>query len=149
MANSTVFQLVHRHGDNLRDGWKPLVDCIMQFYRMRILSDGLIEAEDLFDPNVKIKLVSDENTSARSENAGLFSSLYSYIALSDGPSGGRASSAEEQEALRRAKACVIDCNIEHLISDSKFLQTNALQNLIKGMQYLFDFISTIINCVLF
>jgi hypothetical protein len=104
----------------------------MQFYRMRILSDGLIETEDLFDPNVKIRLVSDENTSTRSENAGLFSSLYSYIALSDGPSGGRASSAEEQEALRKAKACVIDCNIEHLISDSKFLQTNALQNLIKG-----------------
>lgn len=135
MATSTVFQLVHRHGYNLQDGWKSLVDCIMQFYRMRILPDGLIEAEDLFDPNVKIRLVSDENTSTRSETSGLFSSLYSYIALSDGPSGGRASSADEQEAIRRAKTCVTECNIEHLISDSKFLQTNALQNLIKGIYH--------------
>ena len=103
----------------------------MQFYRMRVLPDELVEAEDLFDPDTKVKLVGKE-TPLRSETSGLFSSIYSYIALSEGSSSGRAGSAEEQEALNRAKACVMECNIEQLISDSKFLQTKALQDFVKG-----------------
>jgi brefeldin A-resistance guanine nucleotide exchange factor 1 len=99
---------------------------------MRVLPDELVEAEDPFDPNTKVKLLG-EDIPLRSENAGLFSSIYSYIALSEGSSGGRAGSAEEQEALSRAKACALECNIEQLISDSKFLQTNALQDFIKGI----------------
>lgn len=135
VATSTVFQLVQRHGDILRQGWKPLVDCIMQFYRMRVLPDQLVEADDPFDPHSKIKLVGEE-IPLRSEASGLFSSIYSYIALSEGSSGGRAGSAEEQEALSRAKACALECNIEQLISDSKFLQTNSLQDFIKGIKFL-------------
>ena len=131
MATSTVFQLVQRHGDSLRDGWKPLVECIMQFYRMRVLPDELVEAEDPFDPHTKVKLVSEE-IPLRSETSGLFSSIYSYIALSEGSGSVRAGSAEEQEALSRAKACALDCNIEQLISDSKFFQSNALQDFVKG-----------------
>ena len=121
MATSTVFQLVQRHGDSLRDGWKPLVECIMQFYRMRVLPDELVEAEDPFDPHTKVKLVSEE-IPLRSETSG----------LSEGSGSGRAGSAEEQEALSRAKACALDCNIEQLISDSKFFQSNALQDFVKG-----------------
>lgn len=139
MATSTVFQLVHRHGDILREGWKPLVDCIMQFYRMRVLPAELVEAEDPFDPTSKIKLVG-EDVPLRSETSGLFSSIYSYIALSEGSSGGRAGSAEEQEALSRAKACALECNIEQLISDSKFLQTTSLQDFIKGIHLLIQLI---------
>lgn len=135
VATTTVFQLVQRHGDILRDGWRPLIECIMQFYRMRILPNELVETEDLFDPNMKIKLVGEE-IPLRSEASGLFSSIYSYIALSEGSSSGRAGSVEEQEALNRAKACAVECHIEQLISDSKFLQTNALQDFIKGLLFL-------------
>lgn len=135
VATTTVFQLVQRHGDILRDGWRPLIECIMQFYRMRILPNELVETEDLFDPNMKIKLVGEE-IPLRSEASGLFSSIYSYIALSEGSSSGRAGSVEEQEALNRAKACAVECHIEQLISDSKFLQTNALQDFIKGLSFL-------------
>ena len=133
LATSTLFQLVHRHGDILRDGWKPVVDCIMTLYRYRILPDDLVETEDLFDPNVKVKLVSEEAPSTRSETSGLFSSLYSYIALSEGSASGRALSAEDQEALRRAKDCVVECSIQQLIADSKFLQTRALQDFVRGI----------------
>lgn len=130
VATSTVFQLVQRHGDILREGWKPLVECIMQFYRMRVLPDELVEAEDPFDPHTKVKLLGAD-IPLRSETSGLFSSIYSYIALSEGSSSGRAGSAEEQESMNRAKACALECNIEQLISDSKFLQTNALQDFVK------------------
>lgn len=144
LTTITMFQLVHRHGDILREGWKPVIDCIMQFYRLRILPDELIEAEDIFDPHVKVKLVSEEAPSVRSETSGLFSSLYSYIALSEGSAGGRGGSAEDQEALRKAKACVVDCCIEQLITDSKFLQTRALQDLVQGSECIqYDYIMCI------
>jgi hypothetical protein len=45
VATTTVFDLLQRHGDNLRDGWKPFVDCILKFYGMRMLPDELVEAE--------------------------------------------------------------------------------------------------------
>lgn len=128
LATITTFQMVQKHGDAMREGWKPLVDCIMQFYRMRILPDELVEAEDPLDPHTKVKLIKEESITLR-ESSGLFSSLYSYIA-SD---GGRAYSAEEMEMIERAKACVIECGIEQLIYDSKFLQTTALEQFLNGM----------------
>ena len=132
LITETMFSLVQKHGDVLRDGWKQVVDCTLQFYRLNILPDSLVETVDLLDPSTMIKLVSQETPSQRSETS-LFISLYSYIALSDNPSG-KGNSPEEQEALKRAKTCVVDCNIEQLIADSKFLQTTSLQELIKGNQ---------------
>lgn len=130
MATITAFQMVQKYGDVMRQGWKPVVDCIMQFYRMRILPDELVEAEDPLDPLTKIKLIKEETVSLR-ESSGLFSSLYSYIS-SDGHSNGRAYSSEELELIEHAKACVIECGIEQLIYDSKFLQTTALEQFLNG-----------------
>ena len=134
LATATMFQHVHRYGDMLNESWKPVVDCIMQFYWMRILSDNIVEEEDSFDPNVKVKLISEDAPSSRSETSGFFSSIYSYIALSEGSADGRAGSAEEQEAARKAKNCVLECCIEQLINHSKFLQTKALQDFVKGFK---------------
>lgn len=125
-----LFWLVHKYGDVLRSGWKPLVELVLHLYRLNVLPDALVETVDPLDPLVKIKLVAEEAPSARSESS-LVWSLYSLIALSDGPAG-RGTSAEDQEALRRACACVVDCNVEQLITDSKFLQIDALQQLVKG-----------------
>ena len=80
----------------------------------------------------------EEVPSVRSES--FISSIYSYIALSDNPSGGKGTSPEDQEAIRYAKACVVDCDIHQLISDSKFLHTDALQEFIRGT---FSFIQLI------
>lgn len=130
MATITAFQMVQKYGDVMRQGWQPVVDCIMQFYRMRILPDELVEAEDPLDPLTKIKLIKEETVSLR-ESSGLFSSLYSYIS-SDGHSNSRAYSSEELELIEHAKACVIECGIEQLIYDSKFLQTTALEQFLNG-----------------
>lgn len=108
-----------------------MVGCIVQFYRMKALPESLVEAKDLFYPDVKVKLVPEEVPSVRSES--FISSIYSYIALSDIPGSGRGTTPEEQEAIRRSKACVMECDIEHLISESGFLHIDALQELIKGI----------------
>lgn len=43
VACKTVFQLVHDHGDILRDGWKNILDCIIQIYKAKLLPKVLIE----------------------------------------------------------------------------------------------------------
>lgn len=43
LACKTVFQLVHNHGDILRDGWKNILDCIIQLYKAKLLPKVLIE----------------------------------------------------------------------------------------------------------
>ena len=46
LAARTVFGLAHRHGDILREGWKNILDCMVQLYRARLLPDVLIQVCD-------------------------------------------------------------------------------------------------------
>lgn len=43
LAAQTVFQLTHRHGDILREGWKNILDCMIQLFRAKLLPKSLIE----------------------------------------------------------------------------------------------------------
>lgn len=43
LAARTVFSLVHRYGDILREGWKPIFDCIFQLFRCKLLPKILVE----------------------------------------------------------------------------------------------------------
>nr|CAD7454390.1 unnamed protein product [Timema tahoe] len=80
LAAKTVFNLAHRHGDILRDGWRNVLECVLQLYRCKLLPKVLIEADDFIDISGKILLLREETPSQKTET-GLFSSLYSYIAL--------------------------------------------------------------------
>ena len=37
LAAQTVFGLAHRHGDILREGWKNILDCMLQLHRAKLL----------------------------------------------------------------------------------------------------------------
>lgn len=74
-----------------------------------------------------------EITPAPKSDIGLFSSIYSYIALSSETANQRIPTAEEQEYIKIAKACIKECCLEQLIIDSKFLQSEALYGLIQGL----------------
>ena len=39
LAARTVFALAHRHGDILREGWKNILDCMLQLYRAKLLPE--------------------------------------------------------------------------------------------------------------
>jgi len=43
LAAKTVFSLAHRHGDILREGWKNILDCMLQLYRAKLLPKSMIE----------------------------------------------------------------------------------------------------------
>jgi brefeldin A-resistance guanine nucleotide exchange factor 1 len=132
LAAKTVFNLAHRHGDILREGWKNVLDCMLQLYHCKLLPKVMVEAEDFIEPSGKISLMREEAPSQKTET-GLLSSLYSYIALSSDPSAQKVPSPEDQEYIQRAHACIKECHLEHLINESKFLRLDSLQELIKAL----------------
>jgi brefeldin A-resistance guanine nucleotide exchange factor 1 len=43
LAAKTVFNLAHRHGDILREGWKNVLDCMLQLYHCKLLPKVMVE----------------------------------------------------------------------------------------------------------
>lgn len=126
LALKTVFAIVHGHGDCLRcDGWKNVIDVIVQLFKLKLLPKCLMEVEDFCEPNGKATLVL-EKPLQKSDN-GLFSSLYSYLA-SDAQ---RQPTYEEQEIIKIAKRCIKECCLDQIIAESKFLHVDALSGLIR------------------
>ncbi|NXD15099.1 GBF1 factor, partial [Nothocercus nigrocapillus] len=132
IAAKTVFQLAHRHGDILREGWKNIMEAMLQLFRAELLPKGMVEVEDFVDPNGKISLQREETPSNRGESTVL--SFVSWLTLSGTEqSGMRGPSTETQEAKRTALECIKQCDPEKLITESKFLQLESLQELMKAL----------------
>ncbi|XP_012936931.1 Golgi-specific brefeldin A-resistance guanine nucleotide exchange factor 1 [Aplysia californica] len=131
LAARTVFGLAHRHGDILREGWKNILDCMLQLYRAKLLPKSMVEVEDFVDVYGKISILREESTTTRSES-GVLSSFVSYFSLSESSSA-KGPTVEELEAGKVAASCVKDCQLDQLIIDSKFLREDSLQELIKAL----------------
>lgn len=43
VAAKTVFHLAHRHGDILREGWKNIMDSMLQLFRAELLPKAMVE----------------------------------------------------------------------------------------------------------
>ncbi|KAJ6661793.1 hypothetical protein lerEdw1_013315, partial [Lerista edwardsae] len=132
IAAKTVFHLAHHHGDILREGWKNIMEAMLQLFRAELLPKTMVEVEDFVDPNGKISLQREETPSNRGESAVL--SFVSWLTLSGTEqSGMRGPSTENQEAKRMALECIKQCDPEKLITESKFLQLESLQELMKAL----------------
>lgn len=42
-AAKTVFDLAHRHGNILREGWKNIMDSMLQLFRAELLPKAMVE----------------------------------------------------------------------------------------------------------
>ncbi|XP_045437996.1 Golgi-specific brefeldin A-resistance guanine nucleotide exchange factor 1 isoform X12 [Pipistrellus kuhlii] len=132
IAAKTVFHLAHRHGDILREGWKNIMEAMLQLFRAQLLPKAMVEVEDFVDPNGKISLLREETPSNRGESTVL--SFVSWLTLSGTEqSSVRGPSTENQEAKRVALECIKQCDPEKMITESKFLQLESLQELMKAL----------------
>ena len=43
----TLFALAHRHGDILREGWKNIMDCMLQLFKAKMLPKCLVEVRKI------------------------------------------------------------------------------------------------------
>ncbi|CAG5122355.1 unnamed protein product, partial [Candidula unifasciata] len=132
LAARTVFGLAHRHGDILREGWKNILDCMLQLHRAKLLPKSMIEVEDFVDATGKISILREESAALTRSETGVLSSFVSYFSLSESSSV-KGPTLEELEAGKVAAACVRDCQLDQLILDSKFLREDSLQELIKTL----------------
>ncbi|XP_045067542.1 Golgi-specific brefeldin A-resistance guanine nucleotide exchange factor 1 isoform X3 [Coregonus clupeaformis] len=132
VAAKTVFHLAHWHGDILREGWKNIMDSMLQLFRAELLPKAMVEVEDFVEPNGKISLQREETPSNRGESAVL--SFVNWLTLSGAEQSGlRGPSTENQEAKQAAMLCIKQCDPEKLITESKFLQLESLQELMKAL----------------
>ncbi|XP_075697731.1 Golgi-specific brefeldin A-resistance guanine nucleotide exchange factor 1 isoform X4 [Rhinoderma darwinii] len=132
IAAKTVFHLAHRHGDILREGWKNIMDSMLQLFRAELLPKAMVEVEDFVDPNGKISLQREEIPANRGESTVL--SFVSWLTLSGTEQSSlRGPSTENQEAKKMALECIKLCDPEKLITESKFLQLESLQELMKAL----------------
>lgn len=132
LAARTVFSLAQAHSGILHEGWKNILDCLLQLFRAKMLSEVLVKVDDFLDPEGRISLIRTETTTQQRTESGVLSSFYSYF--TDTPQQ-RGPSPEEQEATKRAHRCIQECHVEQLIMESKFLQVDALQELLKALIY--------------
>lgn len=131
LALKSVFSLIHQHGNTMREGWKHLFDLLLALYSNGLLSKTFVEVEDFIEPSGKLNLVYKEAPAAAKQDTGLLSSLYSYMVSAENLS--KMPTPEEQNYIEAAKECIKDCNLEQMISDSKFLHEEALFELVKSL----------------
>lgn len=126
LAMKGVFAMVHKHGDCLRcDGWKNVIEVILQLFKLKLLPKSLMEVEDFCEPSGKVMLMLEKPM--QKQEVGLFSSIYMYLA-SDGQ---RQPTYEEQQLIKIARQCVKECQLDQIIGESKFLHVDALKQLIQ------------------
>lgn len=122
-----MFTLAHKHGDVMKEGWKQLVDCSLILYKTGLMPPSMTTADDFVETKgcVSIARRPQENN-AKAEH-GLLSSIVSYITSSE------SAAQKEQEAhLRKvAQTCVINFHPEFIFSESTFLRTSALEELVR------------------
>ncbi|XP_017868400.1 PREDICTED: Golgi-specific brefeldin A-resistance guanine nucleotide exchange factor 1 isoform X2 [Drosophila arizonae] len=124
-AMRTVFLLVHGYGDSLRESWKHILDLFLQLFRLKLLPKSLIEVEDFCEPNGKAMLVLEKPR--EKQELGLFSSLYSFISSE----GQREPTYEEQEVIKHGRKCIKECQLDQMLQESKFVQLESLQELLR------------------
>ncbi|KAJ0174841.1 hypothetical protein K1T71_009949 [Dendrolimus kikuchii] len=129
LALTRACALAARHADCVRDSWRHILEIVKTLYIGRMLPKSLVEAEDYLAPNGTVSLIRE---AARGSEAGLFSSLYSYIAL--GETGLRAPTPHEKALMDTATECVAKCNLPGLlVAETKFLHLDSLQDLVRAM----------------
>ncbi|EDO31538.1 predicted protein, partial [Nematostella vectensis] len=129
----TLFALAHRHGDILREGWKNIMDCMLQLFKAKLLPKSMVEAEDFVSG--RVSLLKEELPTARSvePNTSIFS-WYQYL-VNPEPANTRGQTPEDKEAQKQAQLMIRDLHPELLITESKFLRFESLNELIKVLTF--------------
>ena len=123
----TMFTLAHTHGDILREGWKNILECILQLYKSNLMPNSLYQAFDFVQGHVQIQL--EERVPAK-QDQGLFSSIFSLL---NADTTGRGPTTQDLEAQKQAKACIQECQPQKLFTDSKYLQGESLTDLVQWL----------------
>ncbi|XP_040581498.1 Golgi-specific brefeldin A-resistance guanine nucleotide exchange factor 1 [Lepeophtheirus salmonis] len=127
-----VVSLVIKHGDILREGWKNIMECLLQLFRSGLLPETLTKSEDYLDPKGIDLLNREEDDKNAKVESGFLNSFVSFISMSSEQQQ-KARTPEEEESVKLATSTVRDCNLELIITESKFLIEESLVELVRAL----------------
>lgn len=98
MATKLMFDLIHKHGDHLRAGWKNVIDCVLTLLKMQVLPQDLIMVEDYVDPRgmITVQRPSIKKSASKQET-----SLMRWFGFSGSDGNQSKNPTEEQEQLKK------------------------------------------------
>ncbi|KAF2313590.1 hypothetical protein GH714_012313 [Hevea brasiliensis] len=146
MAATTVFTMANWYGDYIRCGWKNILNCVLSFHKLgllpaRLISDAADDMELSSDierakpaPSPSSSLTSHttpSGTTTRKSSGlmGQFSQLLSFDIEEP-----RLLPTEEQLAAHQLiRETIQSCYIDSIFTESKFLQSESLLQLIRSL----------------
>lgn len=131
LSARTAFALSHKYGDILHEGWHNLLICMLQLLKAKLLPASLTEVEDFVDG--KISIIKEEVKSPiKQDSSSMLSGILSYWTTSETTTKS-ALTAEDRKAQENAMNCIKECRPENIITESKFLRPESLQELVKAL----------------
>ncbi|GER45827.1 SEC7-like guanine nucleotide exchange family protein [Striga asiatica] len=142
LATVAVFTIANRFSDQIRSGWRNILDCILSLQRIGLLPARLpSDATDDPDNNDQVKISAANSSSASHQppaatpsrkSSGLmgrFSLLLSLDAEEPAPQF----SEEHLAARQRTQQIIQNCHIDTIFAESKFLQADSLLQLVRAL----------------
>ncbi|KAL9656602.1 hypothetical protein ABK040_002875 [Willaertia magna] len=134
LACRTVFAITRKYGDNLREGWKNILDLICRMYELDLLPESLTESRDSMfvtgtnQVNSERKKKSSRGSTNKTSTFYLFSMFGAYSTNEDDNE-----SLEMKQALEESRKCIEQCRIAELLVDAKDLNISSLEFLISAL----------------
>lgn len=145
MATEAVFLIANKYGDYISSGWKNILECVLSLNKLKILPAHIAsDAADDPEPSTSnleqekssanpLSVVSQSQPSASPRKSSSFISRFSYFLSPYTEETKPLPTEEELAASKHACGIVIDCHIDRIFSDSKFLQAESLQQLVNSL----------------
>lgn len=136
-AVEATFGIANRYGDNLRGGWRYVLECIVRLHKLGLLPAAAIAAdgEDLDDAHRR--LPTPNLSASKRASSSLFSRAINSLISIEGSegAGGEEVTAREEAYMAAALASADVCRVDDLIADSKFLTAESLVELVKATMW--------------
>jgi brefeldin A-resistance guanine nucleotide exchange factor 1 len=123
LACRTVFAITRNYGDNLREGWKNILDLILRMYQLDLLPEELSERETFNQTKIKRE---GKKSSSQASQAGSGLYLFGFFGASD-------DNIQQKQSMDRAKKCIEQCRITDLLLEAKILHISSLEYLINAL----------------
>ncbi|CAJ0578818.1 unnamed protein product, partial [Mesorhabditis spiculigera] len=125
-AAKAIFELVLGYGDTLHEGWKYVVDCLIQLYRARMLPNAFTEVVDFVDSKGWVSINREYEKPleiSKSESNFLFWFPFGPAAEAAAPTK---KPIWEDAAYQAAKEVLEQCHLDQIIARSTDLPSSAV-----------------------
>lgn len=142
MATVAVFTIANRYSDNIRSGWRNIVDCILSLHKIGLLparlasyaTDELESSPD--NGQAKVPAAYSPATQVPAtiprKSSGLISRFSLLLSL-DAEEAAPQPSEEQLAARQRTLQTIQNCHIDSIFAESKFLQAESLSQLVRAL----------------